>query len=109
MKSPIKKITELLSELPEKDISLGKTFLRIRDVDSLKELVDSALIRVSKNLISATPKQEYLILNMESLHALKVEVDNYFLQNQIDNSYDSFYEDELEELEELEEPNNNTD
>lgn len=106
MKSPIKKITELLSGLPERDILLSKRFLRERDLDSLKELVDSALIRVSKNLLSEVPKEEYLNLNMEILHTLKVEVDNYFFQNQIED-FENPFEEEMEDLEDINNSNNN--
>ena len=42
MKGPLVKIKELLPYLPEKDIKLGERFLEEKNIDSLKELVDSA-------------------------------------------------------------------
>ena len=73
------KIKELIKTLPNRDIPIGERLLKERDFDSLKELVDSAIYRINKNLSSDNPKQEYLDVDMEQLTLLKSEVDAYIL------------------------------
>lgn len=79
MSSPTNKIKKLISELPKRDIFLGYKFLEKRDFDSLKELVDSALIRTKKNLKTADPKEEYLRVDLDGLNTLKAEIDLYVM------------------------------
>lgn len=79
MSSPTNKIKKLISELPKRDIFLGYKFLEKRDFDSLKELVDSALIRTKKNLKTADPKEEYLKVDLDGLNTLKAEIDLYVM------------------------------
>lgn len=73
-----KGIKELIPALPEKDVALGNKFLEERDFESLKLLVDSAIIRVKKNLSRESPKEEYLKVDMGDLTKLKIEVDSYY-------------------------------
>ena len=77
MSTPTIRIKELLPCLPDKDIKLGEKFLSIRDFDSLKELIDSALFKVRKSQKSDTPKPEYINLNVDDISRLKSEVDAY--------------------------------
>lgn len=90
------KIRELISSLPERDIHFGNSFLNGRDFESLKDLVDSAIIRTTKNIKSPTPKEEYLNVNMEELTTLQAEVAVYMLQlevpSQEGDENDNYYE-----------------
>ena len=92
-----KSIEGLLSALPKSDISLGKTFLQKRDFYSLKDLVDSALIKVKKGLRKENPKQEYLDVDLDNLNKLKGEVDAYYTCLELpEEDEDDFY-DEIDE------------
>lgn len=73
----LEKIRKLLNSLPESDQALGESFVRDRDFDSLKELVDSAFHKTRRALKSENPKQEYLDVDLDSLSNLKAEVDLY--------------------------------
>ena len=74
---PVEKIRKLLRELPKSDQQLGEQFLQQRDFESLKELVDSAILRVNKSVKSDSPKQEYVDVDLYSLMGLKAEIDVY--------------------------------
>lgn len=80
MSRQLSRITALISSLPEKDTSLGFDFLRERDFDSLKALVDSALYKVKKSRNDENPREEYLKVNLTELRKLKTEVDVYVAQ-----------------------------
>lgn len=89
-----------MCSLPERDIPLGHEFLNERNFDSLKELIDSAIYKVKKNLKSDDPKEEYLKINLEDLQRLKSEVDIYIVQFETpeDNIYNEGFNDcEIEE------------
>lgn len=80
MSRQLSRITALISSLPEKDTSLGFNFLRERDFNSLKALVDSALYKVKKSRNDENPREEYLKVNLTELRKLKTEVDVYVAQ-----------------------------
>lgn len=80
MSRQLSRITALISSLPEKDTFLGFNFLRERDFDSLKALVDSALYKVKKSRNDENPREEYLKVNLTELRKLKTEVDVYVAQ-----------------------------
>lgn len=80
MSRQLSRITALISSLPEKDTSLGFNFLRERDFDSLKALVDSALYKVKKSRNDENPREEYVKVNLTELRKLKTEVDVYVAQ-----------------------------
>ena len=80
MSRQLSRITALISSLPEKDTSLGFNFLRERDFDSLKALVDSALYKVKKSRNDENPREEYLKVNLTELRKVKTEVDVYVAQ-----------------------------
>lgn len=80
MSRQLSRITALISSLPEKDTSLGFNFLRERDFDSLRALVDSALYKVKKSRNDENPREEYLKVNLTELRKLKTEVDVYVAQ-----------------------------
>ena len=80
MSKTLKNIKRFINYLPSKDVQIGFKFLEQRDFDKLKELVDSALIRIKRNLRTDNPKQEYLNMDLDSLNILKAEVDVYVFQ-----------------------------
>ena len=80
MSKTLKNIKKFINYLPSKDVQIGFKFLEQRDFDKLKELVDSALIRIKRNLRTDNPKQEYLNIDLDSLNILKAEVDIYVFQ-----------------------------
>lgn len=102
MKGPIVKIKELLKHLPEKDIKIGERFLEEKNIDSLKELVDSAFYLTKKNQAKENVPQKYKDIDLENLRDLKMEVDNYhsLLANIFgDEEYESEIDTELFEQE----------
>jgi hypothetical protein len=100
MSSAVNRIESLLQYLPQKDIPYAQTFLIYRDFDSLKEIVDSALQKVKRNLKKENPKEEYLQLSIEDLSRLKSEVDNYrILINGVDDDNDYDINDEDTDIE----------
>lgn len=98
MSRPVERIQALMNSLPSKDISLGYKFLSERDFESLKELVDSAIYKVRKNLKTDNPKEEYLKVNLEDISKLKSEVDLYLaILEPNEEIYNDFDECEIEE------------
>lgn len=81
--SVIKNIESLIKELPSKDRMLADEFLKNREFQDLKDLVDSAIIRINKNINSNNPKEEYFKINLDKLHMLKTDVDFYYDQLQM--------------------------
>ena len=69
--------------MPSKDRMLANEFLKNRKFQDLKDLVDSAIIRINKNLNSNNPKEEYFKINLDKLHMLKTDVDFYYDQLQM--------------------------
>lgn len=100
MSRQLSRITALISSLPEKDTSLGFNFLRERDFDSLKALVDSALYKVKKNRNDENPREEYLKVNLTELRKLKTEVDVYVAQLE---PFEDYYDENFVEFETNEE------
>lgn len=100
MSRQLSRITALISSLPEKDTSLGFNFLRERDFDSLKALVDSALYKVKKSRNDENPREEYLKVNLTELRKLKTEVDVYVAQLE---PFEDYYDENFVEFETNEE------
>lgn len=94
MSKPVERMKSLMCNLPKKDTSLGYKFLENRDFDQLKELVDSAIYKIKKNLRSDNPKEEYLNINMTELSKLKSEVDTYTVQLNISYNEEENIKDE---------------
>ena len=94
MSSSVDRIKRLVPSLPESDIKLGNRFLNCRDFESLKLLVDSAIIRVKKGLEKENPKEEYLNTNLRKLNGLKFEVDTYCEALGLTESEDDYDEEE---------------
>lgn len=63
-----------------------------RNFESLKELVDSAIIRTRKNISSEHPKDEYTVVNLDRLNMLKAEVDIYCIQLELPQQDNDEYE-----------------
>lgn len=95
MSKPIERIESLMTSLPEKDVPLGFKFLKERNFDSLKELIDSAIYKINKNLNSTSPREEYLKIDRENLSTLKSEVDTYMIQ--IGVPEEPIYEEDFDE------------
>lgn len=93
MNTPIEKIKKLMKFLPLKDIELGNKFLYSRNFDSLKELVDSAIIRVKKQQALLTIKDDYKDINVDNIRYLKAEVDSYVEGLSLGNENSSLEED----------------
>lgn len=94
---PIERMRKLLNSLPKSDITLGKQFIQSRDFESLKDLVDSAIYRVRKNIKSENPKQEYLDVDLTELSNLKAEVDVYLTQLEVpSNGWEEDLEDDYD-------------
>jgi hypothetical protein len=72
----IDKIRDLLQYLPIRDIKIAKEYFNKRDFESLQEIIDSALIKIEKNLEKEIPNKEYLNLNTDALIVLKSHVDS---------------------------------
>lgn len=98
MKSPIVKIKELVKHLPERDIPYANVFIQDHNIESLKELVDSAYYLTKKNQAKENVPKEFKDVNLGDLIDLKIEVDNYYtlLANVLgDEPYESEIDAEL--------------
>lgn len=91
-------IKERLVVLPEKDKKLCEQFITERKIDSLKEIVDSVVIKVTKKL----KKEDNLQLeeDLEALNLLKNSVDAYYKACAYD---DEIYNDDELKIEDNEE------
>lgn len=87
-KKHIYNIKKLMPALPESDRSLGLKFLEERNIESLKMLVDSAIIRTKKGLLKENPKEEYLNVDFENLYKLQSIVDDYYSDFIIPEDYE---------------------
>jgi len=95
------KIQNLIKYLPEKDIIHANKFLKLRDFDNLKDLVDSSIIRIKKS--RKTNNQKYLDIDLEKLEELYNEIVIYWSYldvSEFDNSEDNG--DEFLDFEEVE-------
>lgn len=93
----VERMRKLLSSLPKSDITLGEQFIQSRDFESLKDLVDSAIYKVRKNIKSENPKQEYLDVDLTELSNLKAEVDVYLTQLEVpSNEWEEDLEDDYD-------------
>lgn len=79
-KSNLEFINANIKHLPVKDYNLAKDFISKREFRKLQELVDSALYKITKNLNSDKPKEEYKILDVDTIEELAVKIDDYITQ-----------------------------
>lgn len=79
-KSELEFIKNNIKQLPLKDQQFAKKFLDNRDFQSLQDLVDSALYKITKSLNSDNPKEEYKILDVDAIEELSVKIDNYSMK-----------------------------
>ena len=86
----IETIRRLIVYLPKRDIQLGYKFLNRRDFDSLKELIDSAIYKVEKNLASENPKDEYINLDLDMMNELQQEVYLYAINLELPDNEDDY-------------------
>lgn len=94
---PVERMRNLIKYLPKSDLVLSQRFIDCRDFESLQELVDSAIIKIRKNLRSSTPKEEYINLDVDELNQLKAEIDVYLEQLQIP------YQEDIDKFEDYDE------
>lgn len=111
-KSDLEFIRSNIKHLPLKDAKLAEEFLNNRELHNLQELVDSALYKINTNLKSENPKEEYKILDIDSIEELAVKIDNYIIKvygesvrmnaadlvDEEDDYYESFDEYDLNDL-----------
>lgn len=93
MSTPIIKITNLIQYLPEKDIKFAKKFLKERQFEYLKEIVDSDIYKVLKDRKKEEFNQKYTNIDLDSLYSLQSELSAYLLLLGINNEedYDNDY------------------
>lgn len=84
MSTQIERLMKLMKALPKKDIPIGYKYFKERDFLMLKELVDSAIIKINNNLNSENPKEEYLNIDREQLDKLKLELDLYISYTELE-------------------------
>lgn len=77
--SPVKIITALCKYLPEKDKFYADAFLIRRDFTSLRDLVESDIRKVEKNLTKENPKEELLDIQIDKLRTLLNKIDEYLI------------------------------
>lgn len=73
-------IDKLINSLPEKDKILGKKFFNEGEYQDLRDLVDSSIHRIKKNLKSTKIKVEYTDIDLDDLHTLRSEIDLYMIR-----------------------------
>lgn len=93
MSTPIIKITNLIQYLPEKDIKFAKKFLKERQFEYLKEIVDSDIYKVLKDRKKEESVQKYINIDLDALYSLQSELAAYLLLLGINNEedYDNDY------------------
>lgn len=101
--SPVQKITALCKYLPEKDKFYAEAFIIRRDFSSLRELVESDLRKVEKNLNKENPNKDLLGIDIDKLRKLLNIIDDYLLLLGEDLTQFASYEDFNEEVEEYDE------
>ena len=101
--SPVQKITALCKHLPENDKFYADAFIIRRDFTSLRELVDSDLRRIEKNLTKENPNQELLNIDIDKLRKLLNIIDDYLFLLGEDITQFASDEDFNEEVEEYDE------
>ena len=79
-KGPVKTIRELINNktLREKDAQFALKYLNDGDIDSLKELVDSAYVLTVKHQKKSS-NDEYSTIDIDLLDDLRIYVNEYFL------------------------------
>lgn len=70
-------IRKLIPVLPKKDINLAFKFLEKRELDNLKDLINSAIIIIQNNKNKKVKNKDLENINIGHLLTLKAEVDNY--------------------------------
>ena len=91
----IDKIKELLKALPDKDILKWEKFLNDRNWESLKELINSAIVRINRSIVKDLPEIDLRYVNVDKLWQLKETVDYYvdtILHEDIEETYNIDYE-----------------
>lgn len=73
MSTPVQRIKQLLSCVPEKDIPYANKFIKERDFEALRDLIKSDIRILLKK------KDESLEWQIDSLRLLKTEIDAYLL------------------------------
>lgn len=73
MSTPVQRIKQLLSCVPEKDIPHANKFIKERDFEALRDLVKSDI------QILLRKKDEFLEEQIDNLRLLKTEIDSYLL------------------------------
>lgn len=73
MNTPVQKIKQLLSCVPEKDIPYANKFIKERDFEALRDLVKSDIRILFKK------KDKSLEEQIDNLRLLKTEIDAYLL------------------------------
>lgn len=73
MSTPVQRIKQLLSCVPEKDIPYANKFIKERDFEALRDLIKSDIWILLKK------KDESLEWQIDSLRLLKTEIDAYLL------------------------------
>lgn len=111
-KSNLEFIKDNIKHLPVKDCDLAKEFITKKEFRKLQELVDSALYKITKNLNSENPKEEYKILDVDSIEELAIKIDDYIvkvygesfrlnasdLEDDDENYYENFNEYDLNDI-----------
>lgn len=102
-KNSLEFIKDNIKHLPNKDYNLAKEFLSKREFRKLQELVDSALYKITKNLNSENPKDEYKTLDVDAIEELAVKIDDYITKvygesfklnaNDLEDDDEEYYED----------------
>lgn len=73
MSTPVQRIKQLLSCVPEKDIPYANKFIEERDFEALRDLIKSDIRILLKK------KDESLEEQIDNLRLLKTEIDAYLL------------------------------
>jgi hypothetical protein len=103
--SPVQKITALCKYLPEKDKFYADAFIIRRDFTSLRDLVDSAIRKVEKNLTKENPKPDLLNIDIDKLRKMLTIIDDYLIllgEDLEEFDADEDFNEEIENIEEIE-------
>lgn len=99
-KSHSSTIKELLNYLPKSEVHYAEKYYNLRDFQSLKEIVDSTIFKIKKNLSSDSIKDEYLSIDLDSLYTLQTKVTEYLsLLDEIEEEDEDFTDEDIENYE----------
>ena len=75
--SQLSEVRKLLKYLPNEDIEIGTKLLNERELESLQDLVRSAIVRAKRGKHKDPPDERYVNVSIDGLMELKIQLHDY--------------------------------